>query len=185
MTVQERNVQIGCTWLTCSSNLKKKKKIRYQNTESDVCKWHCQYEVDNNECEYLTDCEWLISEVMMMLRGWVWVQESDGLGEETPPKSLSFCHRAAEALTRWQQSEKTVSGVIWVFDDFDSSASAAFEVDVLQRGEHKICLDFDGHSKSLKHRYSGERYYLIPCWFCMFAHWQRNDQSIILMLGLF
>ncbi len=57
MTVQERNVQIGCTWLTCSSNLKKiNKKIRYQNTESVVCKWHCQYEVDNNECEYLTDC---------------------------------------------------------------------------------------------------------------------------------
>ncbi len=36
-----------------------------------MCKWHCQYEVENNECEYLTDCEWLISEVMMMLRGWV------------------------------------------------------------------------------------------------------------------
>ncbi len=44
---------------------------------------------------------------MLMLRGWVWVQESDGLGEETPPESLSFCHQAAEALTRWQQSEKT------------------------------------------------------------------------------
>ncbi len=138
MTVQERNVKIGCTWLTCSSNLRKiNKKIRYQNTESEVCKWHCQYEIENNECEYLTDCEWLISEVMVMLRGWVWVQESDGLGEETPPKSLSFCHQAAEALTRWQQSEKTVTGVIWVFDDFDSSASAAFEVDVLQRGESR------------------------------------------------
>ncbi len=46
-----------------------------------MCKWHCQYEVDNNECEYLTDCEWLISELMMMLRGWVWVKESDGLGK--------------------------------------------------------------------------------------------------------
>ncbi len=33
--------------------------------------------------------------------------------------------------------------------------------------------------------YSGEKKYLIPCWFCMFAHWQRNDQSIILMVGLF
>ncbi len=72
-----------------------------------------------------------------MLRGWVWVQESDGLEEETPPESLSFCHQAAEALTRWQQSEKTVTGVIWVFDDFDSSSSAAFEVDVLQRGESR------------------------------------------------
>ncbi len=70
-----------------------------------------------------------------MLRSWVWVKESDGLGEETPPKSLSFCHQAAEALTRWQQSEKTVTGVIWVLGDFDSCASAAFEVDVLQRGE--------------------------------------------------
>ncbi len=30
----------------------------------------------------------------MMLRGWV--KESDGLGEETPPESLSFCHQAAE-----------------------------------------------------------------------------------------
>ncbi len=72
-----------------------------------------------------------------MLRGWVWVQESDVLGEETPPESLSFCHQAAEARTRWQQSEKTVTGVIWVFDDFDSSASAAFEVDVLQGGESR------------------------------------------------
>ncbi len=31
----------------------------------------------------------------------------------------------------------------------------------------------------------GEKNYLIPCWFCTFAHWQRNDQSIILMVGLF
>ncbi len=33
--------------------------------------------------------------------------------------------------------------------------------------------------------YSREKKYLIPCWFCTFAHWQRNDQSIILMVGLF
>ncbi len=33
---------------------KKKKKKKYQNTESVMCKWHCQYEVENNE--YLTDC---------------------------------------------------------------------------------------------------------------------------------
>ncbi len=39
--------------------------------DSIVCKWHCQYEVDDNECEYITDCEWLVSEVIMMLRGWV------------------------------------------------------------------------------------------------------------------
>ncbi len=68
MTVQERNVQTGCTWLTCSRDLKKKNRI--QNTESVVSDYK--------------------SGVMMMLRGWVWVKESDGLGEETPPKSLSF-----------------------------------------------------------------------------------------------
>ncbi len=62
-----------------------------------MCKWHCQYEVENNECEYLTDCEWLISEVMVMLRGWVELR-SLMAGGETPPKSLSFCHQAA--LTR-------------------------------------------------------------------------------------
>ncbi len=126
--------QVEHGWHEAAISKKEIKEIRYQNTESDVCKWHGQCEVENNE--YLTDCEWLISEVMMMLRGWVWVQESDGLEEETP-KSLRFCHQAAEALTRWQQSEKTVTGVIWVFDDFDSSASAAFEVDVLQRGESR------------------------------------------------
>ncbi len=25
--------------------------------DSIVCKRHCQYEVDDNECEYITDCE--------------------------------------------------------------------------------------------------------------------------------
>ncbi len=35
-------------------------------------------------------------------------------------------------------------------------------------------------------KYSGEKKKnLFPCWFCTFAHWQRNDQSIILMVGLF
>ena len=33
--------------------------------------------------------------------------------------------------------------------------------------------------------YSEGEKYLIPCWFCTFSHWQRNDQSIILMVGLF
>ncbi len=72
-----------------------------------------------------------------MLWDRVWVYEPDGLGEETPPESISFCHHAPEALTRWQQSEKTVTRVVRVLDDFDSSASAAFEVDVLQRGESR------------------------------------------------
>ncbi len=26
---------------------------------------------------------------------------------------------------------------------------------------------------------------VIPCWFCTFSYWQRNDQSIIVMVGLF
>ncbi len=33
--------------------------------------------------------------------------------------------------------------------------------------------------------YSGEHIVLIPCRFCTFATWQKNDQSIILMVGLF
>ncbi len=52
--------------------------------------------------------------------------------------SLSvFCHQATEVLTRWQQSENTVTRVVRVLDDFDSSTFAAFEVDVLQRGESR------------------------------------------------
>ncbi len=108
-----------------------------QDTESVVqmCKWANDtdsYEVESNECVI---SDYKVSQ--MMLRGWVWVQEPDGLGEETPPKSLGFCHQAAEALTRWQHSEETVSRVICVLDDFDSSTSTAFEVDVLQRGESR------------------------------------------------
>ena len=33
--------------------------------------------------------------------------------------------------------------------------------------------------------YSGRNKYLIPCRFCKFTHLQRNEQSIILMVGLF
>ncbi len=40
-------------------------------------------------------------------------------------------------------------------------------------------------TKTIFLKYSGKKKYLIPCWFCTFAHWQRNDQSIILMLDLF
>ncbi len=32
--------------------------------------------------------------------------------------------------------------------------------------------------------YSGEKKYLLPCWFWTFAHWQRNYQSIIVMVYL-
>ncbi len=34
----------------------------------------------------------------MFLRVWLWVQEPDGRGEETPPESLCFCHQAAKRL---------------------------------------------------------------------------------------
>ncbi len=79
-----------------------------------MCKWHGQCEVKNNE--YLTDCEWLISEVMMMLRGWVWVQESDGLEEETP-KSLSFlpsgCGSAYQMAAEWKDSYRGDLSLWW------------------------------------------------------------------------
>ncbi len=54
-------------------------------------------------------------------------------------KLLSFCffHHATDALTRWQQIEKTVTMMFYVFDDFSSSAFAALEVEVLQRGESR------------------------------------------------
>ncbi len=31
---------------------------------------------------------------------------------EAPPKSLSFCHHAPEALARWQYNEEMFTGVI-------------------------------------------------------------------------
>ncbi len=34
------------------------------------------------------------------------------LGKKLLLRSLGFCHQAAEALTRWQHSEETVSRVI-------------------------------------------------------------------------
>ena len=33
--------------------------------------------------------------------------------------------------------------------------------------------------------YSGSNNYLIPCWFCRFAHLQRIELSIILIIGTF
>ncbi len=32
--------------------------------------------------------------------------------------------------------------------------------------------------------YSGGNLFWIPCWFCTFAHWQRNDLTIIVTVGL-
>ncbi len=54
---------------------------------------------------------------------------------------------------------------------------------------HKVFIYFGNHlfllfKKCIRNTVGG-KFYLIPCWFCMFAHWQRNDQSIILMVGLF
>ncbi len=83
-----------------------KNKIRYDiKTQKVLCanvqmsKWHWQFEVEVMSVWLVI---WSKSDVVTRLS---WVQEPDGLGEETPPKSLSFCHQAVEALTRWQQSE--------------------------------------------------------------------------------
>ncbi len=81
-----------------------------------MCSWHCQYEVENNEYEYLTDCKWLISENMMMLRGWIWVKESDGLGEETPPESQflpSGCGSAYQMAAEWKDSYQDDLSLWW------------------------------------------------------------------------
>ncbi len=88
-----------------------------------MCKWANDtdsYEVESNECVI---SDYKVSQ--MMLRGWVWVQEPDGLGEETPPKSLGFCHQAAEALTRWQHSEETVKDFCMFSVFFSLSCAAA------------------------------------------------------------
>ncbi len=52
---------------------------------------------------------------------------------------LSFSVFAIMLLKRLPDGSKmkTVTGVIWIFEDFSSSAFAAFEVDVLQRGESR------------------------------------------------
>ncbi len=44
-----------------------------------------------------------VMRLSLSLRAW-W------LGEEAPPKSLSFCHHAPEALTRWQQNVDSYRG---------------------------------------------------------------------------
>ncbi len=132
MTVRERNVQTGWTWLTWSSQSQKNKISRYQDTESVVCKWHCQYEIENNEC-VISDYE--VSQ--MMLRGWVELRSLMALGKKLLLSLSVFAIRLRKRLPDGSRSEKTVTRVIWVFGDFDSSASAAFEVDVLQRGESR------------------------------------------------
>ncbi len=71
-------MQTGWTWLTWSSQSQKNKiniknKIRYDiKTQKVLCanvqmsKWHCQYEVENNEC-VISDYE--VSQMMLTLRG--------------------------------------------------------------------------------------------------------------------
>ncbi len=54
-----------------------------------VCTHSGRFFTDNNE-----SCESLWNRVC--------VKEPDGLREEAPPQSLSFCHHAPEALARWQ-----------------------------------------------------------------------------------
>ncbi len=96
--------------------------IRYQDTESVVCKWqyvckwHCQYEVDDNECEYITDCEWLVSELIMMLRGWV--QFSLNSGAWWPGgRSSSWVSQflPSGSGSAYQMAAKTVTRVIWTW----------------------------------------------------------------------
>ncbi len=40
--------------------------------------------------------------VLQLIMSLVCVKEPDGLREEAPPQSLSFCRHAPEALARWQ-----------------------------------------------------------------------------------
>ncbi len=92
-----RDVQEGCAngldqVCTCSSNT---------DDENSEC-----FKVNNESCKCLWD--------------WVCVKEPDGLREEAPPQSLSFCHPDPEALARWQWNEEMITGVIWVFEDFSS-----------------------------------------------------------------
>ncbi len=50
-----------------------------------MCKWHCQYEVENNEC-VISDYE--VSQ--MMLRGWVWVILSKKEAELSKLRKMDF-----------------------------------------------------------------------------------------------
>ncbi len=54
---------------------------------------------------------------------------------------------------------------------------------ILYFWDHALAIAIMGGIKSSL--YSDGNNYLILCRFCMFAHWQRNEQSIILMVGLF
>ncbi len=67
-------------------------------------------------------------DVMRLSLGAWWPEgrSSSSISQFLPSCSWSAC--------QMQQSEKTVTGVIWALDYFCSSAFAAFEVDVLQRG---------------------------------------------------
>ncbi len=59
--------------------------------------------------------------------------------EEAPPKSLSFCHHAPEALADGSKMKRRLPGWLESLIDFNSSAFAAFEVDVpAQRGEQTL-----------------------------------------------
>ncbi len=43
-----------------------------------------------------------IVNILQLIMSLVSVKEPDGLREEAPPQSLSFCHHAPEAPARWQ-----------------------------------------------------------------------------------
>ena len=54
-------------------------------------------------------------------------------------------------------------------------------VNTIQQSVHTTWIN----AVKIKNNYSEGNKYLIPCRFCKFAHWQRNERSIMLMVGLF
>ncbi len=55
----------------------------------------------NTDDENMDVLQLIISLVSVYETGFV-LRRPDGLREEAPPQSLSFCHHAPEALARWQ-----------------------------------------------------------------------------------
>ena len=60
--------------------------------------------------------------------------------------------------------------------EFKGKVVVLMEADVSPKFQHK-----PPHQWYL-HIYSGSNNYLIPCWFCRFAHWKRMELCIILII---
>ncbi len=82
--------------------------------DSIVCKLHCQYEVDDNECEYITDCEGesepSVNVFISDRRGVIWVLaqirsrvECSGL------VLLGSCRANWSNVMRWSPAEPMTS----------------------------------------------------------------------------